>query len=162
MTRAGAFWGTVGWRMLGRGLLLGAGTGVLVGGFTSLILFAWWAGPWVLGIGLVGGLALGLLLGLLNGLVLGALTCRFFFPPRDRPRYRRAAGVVSVLVSVVGTLGLYRLGRTPDFSFYEAVVGCALPFVGFAAWWASGRGADWYCDQYFESGETVPGKNAEE
>lgn len=136
--------------MLGRSLALGAVAGVGAGGGVSLLLFAWWAGPWALGIGLAGGLTLGLLLGLLNGLVLCALTCRFFFPPADPVHYRRVVGAASVLVSLGATWALFRLCRTPALSFYGLIVEYALPFVGVAAWWASGRGASWCCDQHPE------------
>lgn len=147
MTRAGLFW-----RMVGRSLSLGANLGLLTGGAVSLLVFAWWAGLWPVGVGLAGGFVLGLALGLLNGLALGALTCRFFFPlaDADRRRYRRIMGVTSVLVSLGGTWGAYQVCHPldkPATSFAEFVVIFAAPFVGFVAWWASGHLADWYGDQ---------------
>ncbi|MBE9155252.1 hypothetical protein IQ265_00110 [Nodosilinea sp. LEGE 06152] len=122
------------------GLIAGAGLGVLFG--STLFFFVIWTG--------IVGAGLGLGLGLINGLLTSAVTCLFFYPLRNRYRYRVVVTVVSALtawggVIVFGPWYFSDTGMTPSTA---VLIGFSSVLASAVAGWAGGltgqQLAHWY------------------
>ena len=128
-------------RMTLMGLTFGAVCGAAFGG-----ALAWGFG---LMIGLFYGGVAGLFLGIIEGLVLAAVTCLKFFPLLSADGYRRALGMFTLVLTLVGAsllsgtlFGGWGSGQGQwSVNWFEIV---PVSIATIAAWAASQRIARWY------------------
>ncbi|MBE9112014.1 hypothetical protein IQ273_21650 [Nodosilinea sp. LEGE 07298] len=121
------------------GLIAGAGLGVLFG---STFLFFIWTG--------IVGAGLGFGLGLVNGLLTSTVTCLFFYPLRNRYRYRVVVTVVSALAAWGGVIvfGPWYFSDTAMTPVSAVLIGFSSVLASAIAGWAGGltgqQLAHWY------------------
>lgn len=155
--------------VLGHSIMLGIGTGALLGSMYAAVFvignaFASPGGfdlgedvPGVLILmlfacpfGLIIGGVLGGIIGVCTGLLSAILTVDWFFPIADKRTYRMAIGSVSgVLGAFVGFLispfvvkPFIAFGITDALEFWMWSVAAPSVIIGLAAFWAGGRVAD--------------------